>query len=58
VPDAKDPPELSDPFTFLTLDELNYFEMGGSHLGGGPCGSEDNGSDGDYAEDDDDEVDE
>jgi hypothetical protein len=52
VPDAEDLPEPIDPFAFLTPDKLNYFEMGESHLGGGPRGSEDNGSDDD---DDDDE---
>jgi hypothetical protein len=54
LPDAEDLPEPIDKFTFLILDELNYFEMGESHLRGGPRGSDDNGSDGDYADDDDD----
>jgi hypothetical protein len=34
VPKVKDLQEPIDPFTFLTPDELNYFEMGDSHFGG------------------------
>jgi hypothetical protein len=52
VSDANGLPEPNDLFAFLTPDELNYFEMGESHLGGGPCGSEDNGSDDDYEDND------
>jgi hypothetical protein len=53
---AGDLSEPMDPFAFLTPDELNYSKMGESHLSGGPHGSDDNGSDGDYAHDDDDEA--
>jgi hypothetical protein len=56
VPPTKDDLlELIDPFDFLTLDELNNFKMGDSHLGGGGGGA--SGSDNsDYnGKDDDDE---
>jgi hypothetical protein len=48
--------EPIDPFAFLTPDELNYFEMGEYHLCGAPRGSDDNGSDGDYEDNNDDEA--
>jgi hypothetical protein len=54
VSEVKDLQEPIDPFAFLTLDELNYFEMGESHLCGGPSGDEDNGSDNDDGDEDDD----
>jgi hypothetical protein len=53
VSEAKDLPEPIDPFTFLILDELNYFEMGDSHFRGAGGSDGDNVSDGDYVEDDD-----
>jgi hypothetical protein len=53
-PSQDDLPELIDPFSFLTSDELKYFEMGDSHLGGGSGG--DSGSGGsDYNSEDHDE---
>jgi hypothetical protein len=57
VSEVKDLQEPTDPFTFLTPDELNYFEMGDSHFGGvsSDAGGSDsgNGSNNDYVEDDD-----
>jgi hypothetical protein len=53
VSEAKDLPEPIDPFTFLILDELNYFEMGDSHFRGAGGSDGDNVSDGNYVEDDD-----
>jgi hypothetical protein len=53
VSKAKDFLESIVPFAFLTPDELNYFEMGDSHFGGGGAGgSDDKESDRDYEEDD------
>jgi hypothetical protein len=57
VPKDEDLPEPIDPFTFLTLDELNYFEMDESHfrgVSGGADSGDDNGSDNDYEEEDND----
>jgi hypothetical protein len=34
VAEEEELPKPIDPFTFLTLDELAYFEMGRPHVGG------------------------